>query len=202
MKVSLIFTLVVQATSSLIQQISVDSVNFLAHIRDVKKKYISLTAEGNRKVISVVNLVPSKFWSLSQGVLKVVLHFGIYVNRKGSRDFQFVTNSRFVCYNWSRTGSISHTNLIFPVTSIKMCAQYCWWIEIKKSPKYKLYDNIGDVQKQPFGIKPLTPGGNLGLCCVHITKLMTHTTITTLPFTLHNYVAVMWQTSWHTVEGN
>ena len=61
MKVSLIFTLVVQATSSLIQQISVDSVNFLAHIRDVKKKYISLTAEGNRKVISVVNLVPSKF---------------------------------------------------------------------------------------------------------------------------------------------
>ena len=61
MKVSLIFTLVVQATSSLIQQIPVDSVNFLAHIRDVKKKYISLTAEGNRKVISVVNLVPSKF---------------------------------------------------------------------------------------------------------------------------------------------
>ena len=29
--------------------------------------------------------------------------------------------------------------------------------------------------------------GTLGLCCVHITQLMTHTNIQTLPFTLQLY---------------
>ena len=30
----------------------------------------------------------------------------------------------------------------------------------------------------------MTPRGTLGLCCVHITKLMTHLAVYTLPFTL------------------
>ena len=30
----------------------------------------------------------------------------------------------------------------------------------------------------------MTPGGTLGLCCVHIAQLMTHLAIYTLPFTL------------------
>ena len=30
----------------------------------------------------------------------------------------------------------------------------------------------------------MTPGGTLGLCCVHVAQLMTHPTIYTLPFTL------------------
>ena len=30
----------------------------------------------------------------------------------------------------------------------------------------------------------MTPRGPLGLCCVHITQLMTHTAVYTLPFTL------------------
>ena len=30
----------------------------------------------------------------------------------------------------------------------------------------------------------MTPGGTLGLCCVHIAQFMTHPTIYTLPFTL------------------
>ena len=31
----------------------------------------------------------------------------------------------------------------------------------------------------------MTPRGTLGLCCVHISQLMTHPAIYTLPFTLH-----------------
>ena len=37
------------------------------------------------------------------------------------------------------------------ITFIKVCPipiqnnMHCWWIEIKKSPKYKLNDNIGDL---------------------------------------------------------
>ena len=27
---------------------------------------------------------------------------------------------------------------------------HCWWIEIKKRPKYKLYDKIGDLSKTAF----------------------------------------------------
>ena len=30
----------------------------------------------------------------------------------------------------------------------------------------------------------MTPRGTLGLCCVHIAKLMTHSAVYTLPFTL------------------
>ena len=39
-------------------------------------------------------------------------------------------------------------------------------------------------QKQPFDSIAMTPRGILGLCCVHIPQLMTHTAIYTLPFTL------------------
>ena len=39
--------------------------------------------------------------------------------------------------------------------------------------------------KQPFDIIPMTPRGTLGLSCAHITQLMTHPAICTLPFTLH-----------------
>ena len=39
-------------------------------------------------------------------------------------------------------------------------------------------------QKQPFDIIAMTPRGTLGLCCVYIAQLMTHTAIYTLPFTL------------------
>ena len=61
-----------------------------------------------------------------------------------------------MCYKWSQTRSTSYTNLIFPVTFIKVCpmpiqnTMHCWWIEIKDIPKYKLYDNIGDLSKTTF----------------------------------------------------
>ena len=42
----------------------------------------------------------------------------------------------------------------------------------------------------------MTPRGTLGLCCVHIAQLMTHSAIYTIPFT------VMLQASWYTAEGN
>ena len=37
------------------------------------------TNERNSNIISVVNFVPSKFGSLPQGILKVVLHTGLNV---------------------------------------------------------------------------------------------------------------------------
>ena len=40
------------------------------------------------------------------------------------------------------------------------------------------------LQKQPFDIIAMTPGGTLGLCCAHIAQLITHSAIYKLPFTL------------------
>ena len=42
-------------------------------------------------------------------------------------------------------------------------------------------------QKQPFDIIAITPEGTLGLCCVQITQLMTHSAVYTLPFILQLY---------------
>ena len=61
---------------------------------------------------------------------------------------------------------------------------HCWSIQIKKSPKYKLNDNNGDLSKKPFDITAMTPRGTLGLCCVHIAQVMTHPAVYTLPLTL------------------
>ena len=59
-------------------------------------------------------------------------------------------------YKWSQTRSISCTNLISLLTSIQVCPipiqnnVHCGWIEVKESPKYKLYDNIKDLPKTIF----------------------------------------------------
>ena len=39
-------------------------------------------------------------------------------------------------------------------------------------------------QKQLFDIIAVRPRGTLGLCCVHIAQIMTHQTVSTLPFIL------------------
>ena len=89
-----------------------------------------------------------------------------------------------VCYKWPQTGSTSYTNLIFPVTFIKVCSlpiqnnMHCWWIETNFMIMLEI------CQKQPFDIIAMTPRGILGLCCVHILQLMIHTAIYTLSFTL------------------
>ena len=51
------------------------------------------TDERNSKITSVVNFIPSKFGSLPQGVLKVVLYTGLNVYRESSGDSRFVTQS-------------------------------------------------------------------------------------------------------------
>ena len=62
---------------------------------------------------------------------------------------------------------------------------HCWWIKIKENPKCKLYDNVGNWEKQQaFDIITMTPRGTLGLCCVHIVHLVTYPAIPTLPLTL------------------
>ena len=65
MKLSLVFSLIVQATLPLMQKIFFDSANLIIHRCDKKTTTnISLfTAETNNKVTSVVNFIPSKFES-------------------------------------------------------------------------------------------------------------------------------------------
>ena len=55
-----------------------------------------------------------------------------------------------------------------------------WWIEIKESPKYKLYDNIGDLVRKLFISKQWQQEELLGYAAF---TLITHTVIPTLSFT-------------------
>ena len=91
-------------------------------------------------------------------------------------------------HKWSQTRSTSCTNLIFPINnfyqSVSIPIQnnmHCWWIEIKKSPKYKLNDNIGDLLTTFWYHSNDTKRNHW---CVHIAQLMTHPAVYTLPFTL------------------
>ena len=60
-------------------------------------------------------------------------------------------------YKWSQARSTSCINLIFPLNNFYQSVlipiqnnMRCWWIEIKKGPKYKLNDNIGEFLKAIF----------------------------------------------------
>ena len=93
----------------------------------------------------------------SDPLLKVILHTSLNVYRESSGGSQFVTHSLLVLRKWSQTRSTSCTNLIFPLNnfyqSVPIPIQnniHCWWIEIKKSSKYKLNDNIRDLSKTTF----------------------------------------------------
>ena len=72
----------------------------------------SFTDERNSKITSVVNVIPSKFGSLPQGHLKVVLHTGLNVYRGNSGGSWFVTQSLGVIL--SQTRSTLCTNSDFP----------------------------------------------------------------------------------------
>ena len=83
MKAFLMFSLPVQVSLTLIHQILVDSVNFIAHTC-IKKSLF--TDERNfsypKKVTSIINSIQSKFWSLPRDVSKVVvLHTGLNAYR-------------------------------------------------------------------------------------------------------------------------
>ena len=162
------------------------------------------TAETNSKVTSVVNFIPSTFWSLPQEVSKVVLHTGLNMHRETSGGSRFVTNSLLVCYKCSKRRSSSYSSLVFLVTFTKVYPipiqnnMHWWWIEIKKIPKYNFYDDIGDLSKTTFWYhrndtkrKPWV-------------MLCSHCPINDSSGYLHitAYLAVMLQASWHTGEGN
>ena len=101
----------------------VDSANFIVSTCNMKNIYISLsTAYRNSKVAPVV--IPIKFWSLPQRVSKIAMHNASNAYRGSSRDCKFVTNLLLVFLKWSQRRSISCTNLIFPVTYIKVGVQY------------------------------------------------------------------------------
>ena len=115
-----------------------------------------ITDERNSQVISVVNFIPSKFGSFPQVFWKVVLHTRLNGYRESSGDSWFVTNNLLVYDTWSEARSISCTSSIFPLNLISVWPIpsqnniHCWWIEIKKIPKYKLYDKTGDLSKTTF----------------------------------------------------
>ena len=173
---------------------------------NIKNKLINTlsTAERSSQVTSVVNFIPSKIWSLPQGVSKVVLHTGLNAYRETSGGSWFVTSSLLLCYDWSKTRSTSCTNLIFPVTFTKACPipiqkNIDWlWIEIKEIPKYKLYGNLGDLSKTTFWYHSNDTKRNPWVV------LCSHCPINDSSGYLHIivYLAVMLQASWHTAEGN
>ena len=63
----------------------------------------SFTDGRNSKIKSVVNFIPSKFGSLPQGILKVVLHTGLNVYRGSSGGSRFVTQSLGVILSQTRS---------------------------------------------------------------------------------------------------
>ena len=61
------------------------------------------TDERNNQITPVVNFIPSKFGSLPQRVLKVVLHTGLNVYKESSGGTRFVTHSLLVLYKRPQT---------------------------------------------------------------------------------------------------
>ena len=162
------------------------------------------TAETNSKVTSVFSFIPSKFWSLPQEILKLVLLTGLKVHRETSGGCRFITNNLLLCYKWSKTRSSSYTSLVFLITFTKACSvptqnnMHSWWIEIKKIPKYKLYGNIGYLSKTTFWYRSNDTKRNpwvrlYSRCPTDDSSSYLHITV---------YLAVMLQASWHTANGN
>ena len=86
---------------------------------------------------------------------------------------------------------IFHAPIWFLLQLLSKCAKYqvkktCTVDRIKSrktiNTNFKIIVKI--FEKQLFDIIARTPRGALGLCCVHITQLMTHLAVYTLPFTL------------------
>ena len=94
-----------------------------------------------------------------------------------------------VYYEWSKARPNLCTNLIFQVTFTKVYPipiqnnMHWWCIEIKEIPTNFMII-LGICQKQPFDIIAMALRGTLGLCCTHISQLMTHPAIYTLRLTL------------------
>ena len=140
-----------------------------------------------------------------KGVLKGVLQTGLNVYRESSRGSRFVTHSHLVLYKWSQTRSTSCNNLNFPLNNFYQNMPipfqnniHCWWIETKKSPKYKLNDKTGDLSKTTFWYHSNDTKLNLwAMLCLHYpindSSSCLHITV---------YLAVMLQACWHTAEGN
>ena len=163
------------------------------------------TDERNNQITPVVNFIPSKFGSLPQRVLKVVLHTGLNVYKESSGGTRFVTHSLLVLYKRPQTRFTWCSNLVFPLNNFYQSVpipiqnnMHCWWIQIKKSPKYRLNDDIGDLSKTIFWYHSNDTKRNLWVmlcsrCPINDSSGCLHITV---------YLAVMLQASWHTAEGN
>ena len=111
-------------------------------------------------------------------------------------------------WSCSYTRSTFGTNSIFSFTFIKTWlmliqnSSNCWiettQIEIKESPQYKLYNNIGDLLIRSFWYHNSDTKRNPWV------MLCSHCPINDSCGYLHNavYLAFMLQASWHTVECN
>ena len=147
--------------------------------------------------LSAVNFIQSKCLKFFSSFLSSSAH---WINREFRRFL--VCQERFfgvqavVMYKTVST-------VIFPIIFITAWLiliqnnMYCWWIEIKKSPEYKCYDNIGDVSVRSFWHHC---GTNRKLRVL----LRSHYPINDSYSYLYStvYLAVMVQASWHTAVGN
>ena len=113
-----------------------------------------------------------------------------------------------VCKSCSYTRSIFGPNPIFPSAFIKACLMLiqnnsnCWiettQMEIKESPQYKFYNNIGDLLLRSFWYYNSDTKRN------PLVMLCWHCPINDSSGYLPNavYLVVMLQASWHTAESN
>ena len=127
----------------------------------------------------------------SNALLEVVLHAGLNIYRESSGGSQFVTHSLFVWYKWLQTRSTSCTNLIFPLSNLYQSVpiriqnnMHSWWIEIKKSSKYKLNDKIGDLSKTTFWYHSNDTKRNPWVMLCSHCPINDSSGLYTLPFTL------------------
>ena len=154
-QISLTLNLIVQATLALIYEILFNSLVPTCMISQLtlvaNNKHINhCLLMKNKEITSIANFITSNCWSLPQGVSTIV-HTGLKVFKKSSKDLQFVIKNLLVSYKWSQTKSISCTNFYQSVSPIAVKSNMnCWWIDIKESLQYKLYKNIGDLTKAIF----------------------------------------------------
>ena len=138
---------------------------------------------------------------MPQGVSKVVLHTGLNAYRQASRGSRFVTTSLLVCYEWSKTRSTLDTNLIFPITFTKVCPipirNNMHWQWIKDIPKYKIFDNIGNLSKTIFWYHSNDTKRNLWVVLCSHYPINDSSGYLDVTF----YLAVMLQACCHTAEG-
>ena len=156
------------------------------------------TDERNKKITSNITPFQVNCWSLPQVVQNQVLLTELNVHTESSGGSRFVTK-RFFVLKVVTNNIYFRQQYDFPFKVIVMWLiliqrnTYCQWIEIKESPEYIFYDNIGDSSIRSFWYQSNDTKRNswVGFCSHCPTN--DSPTISTLV-----YLTVMLQVCWDT----